>query len=108
MGTTTLRHKRGDTFQYDCVLREKKNGPAIDISGWQIRSQLRDLKDTLICEFVITVLNPLAGHYQLSVADTRTWQPGTAAMDIEYRDAQGVIRSSETLNVLILKDETHD
>jgi hypothetical protein len=29
-------------------------------------------------------------------------------MDIEYRDAQGVIRSTETLQVLILKDETHD
>ena len=108
MAGTTLRHKRGDTFQYDCVLREKKNGPAIDISGWQIRSHLRDLKDTLICEFSVQVLEAAAGHYQLSAADTRTWQPGNAAMDIEYRDAQGVIRSSETLNVLILKDETHD
>ena len=30
MAATTLRHKRGDTFQYDCVLRSKKNGPAIE------------------------------------------------------------------------------
>ncbi|MFM2004351.1 MAG: hypothetical protein RLZZ09_6 [Pseudomonadota bacterium] len=108
MAGTTLRHKRGDTFQYACTLRQKKNGPALDITGWQIRSQLRDLKDQLICEFTITLLDPAAGHYQLSADDTRAWQPGTAAMDIEYRDAEGIIRSTETLNVLILKDETHD
>ena len=108
MAGTTLRHKRGDTFQYDCVLRQKKNGPAIDITGWHIRSQLRDLQDSLICEFTVQVLEAAAGHYQLSAADTRTWPPGHAAMDIEYRDAQGVIRSTETLNVQILKDETHD
>jgi hypothetical protein len=108
MATTTLRHKRGDTFHYDCVLRQKKNGPAIDISGWHIRSQLRDLKDDLICEFTLTLLDPTEGHYRLSAADTRGWPPGNAAMDIEYRDAHGVIRSTETLNVQILKDETHD
>ena len=108
MAATTLRHKRGDTFQYDCVLRSKKNGPAIDISGWQIRSQLRDLKDGLICEFTVEILESADGHYRLSAPDTRRWSPGNAAMDIEYRDAQGVIRSTETLNVLILKDETHD
>jgi len=108
MAATTLRHKRGDTFQYDCVLRSKKNGPAIDISGWQIRSQLRDLKDALICEFTVEFLESADGHYRLSAPDTRRWSPGNAAMDIEYRDAQGVIRSTETLQVLILKDETHD
>jgi len=108
MAATTLRHKRGDTFHYDCVLRQKKNGPAMDITGWHIRSQLRDLKDGLICEFTITLLDPAGGHYRLSAPDTRRWSPGNAAMDIEYRDAQGVIRSTETLNVLILKDETHD
>jgi hypothetical protein len=108
MTGTLLRHKRGDTFQYDCVLREKKNGPAIDITGWHLRSQLRDLKDVLICEFVITLLEATGGHYRLSAADTRDWPPGNAAMDIEYRDIEGVIRSTETLNVQILKDETHD
>jgi hypothetical protein len=108
MAGTTLRHKRGDTFQYDCVVREKKNGPPVDITSWTIRSQLRDLRDRLLCEFTITILNAAEGRYRLSAGDTTDWAPGAAAMDIEYRDAGGVVHSTETMAVTVLKDETHD
>ena len=108
MAGTTLRHKRGDTFQYDCVVQESKKGPPLDLTGWTIRSQLRDLRDHLICEFCITIVNAVEGRYRLSAGDTSDWVPGAAAMDIEYRDAGGVVRSTETMAVTVLKDETHD
>lgn len=105
MATPILRHKRGDTFDYEAALTEGKNGPPIDITGWNIRSEIRTGTQQLIAALTVEILDATDGKYALTSGSTTGWPVGNAFMDIEYSE-NGKIKSTETISVQIIRDET--
>lgn len=97
--------KRGDDLALDCAV-------AGDLTGWTARSQIRATSGGLLAECVVSplVYDPVdeVTRYSLSVAaaDTATWKPGSAEMDIEYTDLAGLVQSTETVPMTIQRDIT--
>lgn len=104
---TTVQHKRGDTFLFIAVLRETKTGPVIDLTDWTIASMVRDADDVLVDQVTVTVTDAANGAYSLRVDDTTAWPVGTTYWDIQYTDADSIIRSTETIALQIIEDITY-
>lgn len=104
---TSIQHKRGDTFLFSAVLRESKTGPVTNLTSWEVASMIRDAEDVLIDEVTVTVTDAVNGAYTLRVDDTTAWPVGTAYWDIQYTDSADVIRSTETITLLIIEDVTY-
>ncbi|HWO99761.1 MAG TPA: hypothetical protein VNL74_03955 [Methylococcus sp.] len=102
----SLELKRGDSLVLDCTARESVRGPAIDLSGWTIRSQIRDRRDALLADLSAAILDAAAGSFRLTGPATSTWAPGSYRMDIEYTDPGGRVVSTETLEVRVIEDVT--
>lgn len=105
MAAPVIRHKRGDTFDYEAALTEGKNGPPIDITGWEIRSEIRSGSQQLIAELSVEIFDAVNGKYALTSGSTTGWPVGNAFMDVEYAE-NGKIKSTETISVQIIRDET--
>jgi hypothetical protein len=105
---TTLQIKRGDTLDLDCRVYEYAGGPALNLSGWTIRSQVRKRSGALVEVLVVTITDAAQGRYTLSApaAKTALWTPDQARMDIEYTDPSGVVQSTETTTLDIIADVT--
>lgn len=103
-----LELKRGDTLALDCQALATADGPAIDLTGWALRAQVRTHAGALLAELSVTVTDATEGRYSLGAlaATTATWAPGMAIMDIEYTDPEGVVQSSETVVIHLLADVT--
>lgn len=103
-----LSIKRGDTFSF-IVKRTDSDGNPLTGDEDKLRSYIRTVPNhKLIGTFTITETEE-PGNYLFSIpaSITRTWNEGSAAFDIEYRDGNTVY-SSENINVTILKDVTYD
>lgn len=98
---TTYPVKRGDTFSAVC------QRVGVDITSTTIRSQIRAGSWRQILTVVKT--NAATGEFTLNAtaADTVLWPVGLAIWDIEYTDS-GAVRSTETVNLRIVEDVTHD
>lgn len=94
--------KRGDTFIVDINLKDS-NQNALDLEVDKIKSQIRLTNGELLSDVEITKNG--VGMYQLKVADTTNWVIGIVEMDIEMTIGD-VIKSSETININVLKDIT--
>lgn len=106
MSTTKIRFKRGDTFIFYATLKNT-SGAAIDLTGWAIKSQVRNANDSLMDEAVITVTSAVSGQYSIKISDTSAWVPNEIySMDIQYTDPADSIISTETLYIAIIKDQT--
>lgn len=99
--------KRGD----DLVLDGAVDG---DLTGWTARAQIRALNDSLLAECAVSPLvydeAEAVTRYTLSVtaAATAVWPPGSAEMDIEYTDREGLVQSTETVPLTLLRDITRE
>jgi hypothetical protein len=104
----SITHKRGDTFEI--IVDFTINGQAQDITGWQIRSQIRDMRKVLLKELDITPIDLAAGQFSLNAtaAETRDWQPAAYQCDIEFTNPDGFVVSSSTFSVSVVRDVTRD
>jgi len=102
----SITHKRGDTFE--AVVVATLNGAPLDITGWTIRAQLRDLKNVVVKDFGVTVLNAPAGQFTLNAtaAETALWHLASYLCDIELVDLNGFVQSSDTFSVRVIRDIT--
>lgn len=102
----TIKFKRGDTFLRNCQISE--NGVPIDITGWTIRSQIRDSSSVLIDNLVTEITNAVTGSYKISklAASTASWSVGSHFMDIEFTTSAGSVMSTETVRINIETDIT--
>lgn len=100
--------KRGDTFNLACTY--KQNGVAYDLTNFTIRSQVRDSSGALIEELAVAkadqATNP--GVFVLSAADPMDWPVDVLSCDIQFSDAEGVVRSTQTFQIPVVEDVTHD
>lgn len=103
----TSDFKRGDTFLLTCTY--KVSGVATSVTGFTIRSQIRDrfghLVATLNASLANQSTNPGVFYLSPAVADTSAWDVGDLSCDIEITNG-GVIRSTITFIVPVVDDIT--
>lgn len=104
---TSLRHKQGDSFEWVVTLTDDQE--PVDITSWSIRAHIRN-NDTLVAALTITKTDPTGGVFTASAtaAQTDTWTAGDHKCDIEFTDASSVVLSTDTFDVSILEDISHD
>ncbi|MCP4597803.1 hypothetical protein [Neptuniibacter sp.] len=104
----TLTHKLGDTLEWVLNVVDESDQP-IDITNWDIRSQMRDSAGELIQELTVTKTDAEGGVYSItaSKAQTATWTPGDHSVDVEYTDENDITFSTETFAVVMKRDITH-
>lgn len=104
---SSVTHKQGDTFEWIVTLTDDQL--PVDITSWGIRAQIRN-NDTLIATLTITKTDPTNGVFTASAtaAQTDTWAAGSHRCDIEFTDDNSVVLSTNTFEVNILEDISHD
>lgn len=101
-----MRHKRGDTFDYVAIL------PASIPDGYYLgripTCQIRDMRGKKIADVVTEWVDPVTTRsVGLHVADTQAWPIGSAVFDVQFlRESDGDIRSTLTIQFLIIEDVT--
>lgn len=100
--------KRGDSLVWEVEYLDDVGVP-VDLTSYVIRCQARDslnlvLFDVTSADASIDVHTPLSGKFRI-VIDTAGFETKTYDVDIEYAIG-GVIKSSETFSLVILKDIT--
>jgi hypothetical protein len=103
-----ITHKRGDTFEV--LVEVALNGQIVDLTGWTIRSQIRDGAKNLLKELDIDPVDLAQGQFLMTATDTETrqWPPASYSCDIEFIDPAGFVISSDTFPVTVLRDVTRD
>lgn len=97
-----LAIKAGDTLDLACQLLE--GGMAVDITGWQINSQVRS-QGRLVGSFDVAITDGARGEYEMLI-DTSDWPAGSFALDIRYADALGRVMHSCTVRLMVHQPQT--
>jgi hypothetical protein len=100
----TLTQKRGDTFRW--ALSHFDGAAVQPLTGWTIASQVRTAADTVVATLTVSNRDDAAGLFVLSATETATWPVGKLLCDIQYTDASGVIRSTQTIEIACVLDIT--
>lgn len=107
MTPTASPFKRGDTFLLTCT--HKVSGVATSVTGFGIRSQVRNRFGHLVAELNPTLANqstsPGVFYLEPDDPDTTEWETGDLSCDVELTSG-GVIRSSETFIIPCVDDVT--
>ena len=101
--------KRGDTFQLGCLAKDSDGQPE-DLSGVTLRAQARAASSgALVAELLVSKSDQVThpGEFAISAGDTSAWPIAMLLIDIERRVGPAVV-SSETLQLTVLEDVTHD
>ncbi len=110
MATTALPPlKRGDTWTLTFVVGQALGGPPLDLTGGSAALQVRHpLTEALVAVPDSVVLTPLTGTVTLTFgpATTRAVAVGTYLTDLELTLADGQVRSSQTLTLSVIADQT--
>ena len=102
---SSVNHKRGDTFSFSAAFAV--DGVPVEGLANKLKCQVRTRKDVLISEMTITE-SATPGTYIFTVADTADWPIGELYYDIQMTDDAGIITSSETVTINVIKDVTHE
>lgn len=99
-----IKFKRGDTFTLTCTY--KVDGVATSVSALTIESQIRNQRDTLIQNLVVTKLVG-TGQFTLiaSAEDTTEWPVSVLRCDIQFSEG-GVVRSTQTFDISVVEEVT--
>ena len=104
----TIQHKRGDTFDHLLLLPDSfADGFFV---GWAVASQVRTTRGKLVADLAVSWADPAADTrvLQLLGADTTTWPVGTLEFDVQFTRSDGVVRSTETVLLEVLRDQTQE
>lgn len=104
----TSKHKRGDTFDRSGTINVLQNGlPLLDLTGWAGMSQMRNGRDALVVQFDFQWLDATRSLVRLSApAGTDTWPLGEGFIDIQLTSPGGVVVSTNTMVLEVVKDVT--
>lgn len=101
----TIPLKRGDTFVLEATAQQ--NGSPQDLTGWAIRSQVRN-GSNLVAELDVSYTDRKAGRYRLAclASATQDWPVKALDCDIEYTSPAGQVVSTETFKIDVKADVT--
>lgn len=99
--------KRGDTFTFTC--RYKVDGVPTDVTGFEIRAQIRDRLGALVATLqpVLADQTQQTGVFYLEpvIPDTSGWAIGRHSGDIQITE-DGITRSTVTFTLPVVEDIT--
>ncbi|MGP5531227.1 hypothetical protein ACTXMK_05405 [Psychrobacter celer] len=98
-------HNRNTTFYWSGDIVNQKDGLAVDLSQYAIKSQVRARNGDLIADLALTKNQPQTGHITIQ-ADSKHWQKGDADWDITLTK-DGVTVATETVTLKIIDGGTH-
>ena len=98
-------HNRNTTFYWSGDIVNQKDGLAVDLSQYVIKSQIRTRNGDLIADLTVTKNLPQTGHITIQT-DSTEWQKGDADWDITLAK-DGVTVATETVNLKIIDGGTH-
>lgn len=101
--TKVIKIKRGDSFIFTNNQLLDSNGDPIDLTGWTIRSHIRDRSMNLIDELDMTIET---FSYSMTKMNTEMWPVVDLFWDVEYTMPDGTVFSSETITVKVIQDVT--
>ncbi len=101
-----LRIKQGDTFEFSGQLVDASEDP-VDLTGFTIRSQVRDAVGTLIEELTLE-LGEDTGAYSFSATpeQTQEWPTKRLLCDVQFTYPDDTVLSTDTFAILVLRDVT--
>lgn len=104
MAKNIINFKRGDTFSLTCTY--KVNGVATDVSSIDIKSEIRDLRGSLIQELIVEKMIQ-TGVFTLTSesVETSSWPVSVLKCDIQFSN-DGIVRSTQTINISVDEDIT--
>lgn len=100
---TTAPIKRGDSILFSC--RYAENGAPVDITTYEIRSQVRAHDGSLIDSLSVTLLNQTTHPGQFTLTATKAWPTGRHVCDVVF-SANRQVRSTETFEIQIVDGVT--
>ena len=99
-------HKRGDTFAFYANITDDAGNPYTGPAS-NIHCQVRNYADVLMATLNVSATED-QGKYLFQADSTGEWPAGTNLyMDIEIND-NGVISSSDTIAIPVIKDVTRN
>lgn len=98
--------KRGDTLLLTCA--HLQGNTPVDLGGWTLASAVRGPSGALVWRFAPRVLDAANGVFELhaAAADTARWPVGLLAADIRYTDPQGRVSTTDTFDIMVLREVT--
>lgn len=90
------KHKRGDTFSFDITW--------VGVQVDQLKCQVRTAAGIMKSELEISDLGN--DSYRLTARDTTQWPIEVLETDVQWTDADGNIKSSDTILITVAKDVT--
>jgi len=107
-----LYHKQGDTFSISCTWTDV-NGDPIDLTGYDIKSQVKSFSDTPFeDDLSVAVLVAASGTFSVtaSAIQTTLWPVTMGQYKRLFCDVQfkfgGVTTSTETFEIIVLREIT--
>lgn len=101
--------KRGDTFSLGCVSYSADKIPE-DLTDFSIRSQIRSAGSSkFIAELTVAKSDQelYPGEFSVTWEETDNWPTGKLLLDIQFTNGS-VVTSSETMELFVALDITHD
>lgn len=109
-------HKRGDTWSTvgQATIKDLTTGELVDLTDWQIASELRTPDGTLIAAFACTYTGTTTDPDTQEVTQTFThiatstadWPVGLAELDVQFTSPSGQVVSTDTQVIKVLRDVT--
>lgn len=104
---TVIGFKRGDTFAFTANITDN-NGDAVTGKEGNLRCQVRDKCDRLFATLTATETGTSGRYIFRTSESTSSWELKTLFMDIRYTSDDGIITSSETIEINVVKDVSHE
>ena len=98
-----IKIKRGDSFIFTNNQLLDTNNEPVDLTGWGVRSQIRDRSMSLVDELDVTISQ---FDYSIVKMNTESWPVVDLFWDVEYTAPDGTVFSSETITVKVIQDVT--
>lgn len=101
-----LSIKKNDTFLVACTYSDSQDVPQ-NLTSVDIKSQIRTISDTLVCELVVVKADQTTnvGQYMLRQPVGFSFEVGSYLWDIQYTTS-GVVTSTETIELQVENDIT--
>jgi hypothetical protein len=109
-------HKRGDTWSTvgQATIKDLTTGELVDLTDWQIASELRKPDGTLIAAFACTYTGTTTDPetevetqtFTHIATDTSSWPVGMAEIDVQFTSPSGQVVSTDTQVIKVVRDVT--
>lgn len=100
-----LKVKQGQTFGLRAVMQNDDHTP-IDITGYEIKCQVRTLRQVLVHEFEVQVIDAARGVVALLPTDTSAW-PIENGLVMDFKiSLGGQVRHTDRIQINLIETVT--